>query len=201
MGSMRDKAAQPVKDVTKALLQAYSHPVQYRIVRVLVERDRASGKELATAVGKPRSTVGDQLRELQAVGVIECVAEETRRGTIERFYRLSPAAYWVRDEEMSQAGAAEKRMIGLRVLQSAVADASAALSANTLDRRDEWCMSSMRLTVDVEGWKQLAEIHRRALEEVGKVLDESDERRAKADGDEPLRVLCALMLLELPQED
>jgi DNA-binding transcriptional ArsR family regulator len=196
---MRDETAQTTKDVTKALLQAYSHPVRYRIVRTLVERDSASGKEIAAAVGKPRSTVGDQLRELQAAGVIECVAEESRRGTIERFYRLAPAAHWVHDEEMSQAGAAEKRMIGLRVLQSAAADASAALAANTLDRRDEWCMSSMRLTVDVEGWKELAEIHRQALAEVARVLDASDERRAAGTSGESLLALCAFMLVELPE--
>jgi DNA-binding transcriptional ArsR family regulator len=187
--------------VSRALVQAYGHPVGYAILRVLVERGTASGKEIAAAVPKPRSTVGDQLRRLQADGLIECVREESRRGTTERFYRITPFACWVDDEEMSHASTAERRRIGLRVLQSAVGDASTALAANTLDRRDNWCLSSMRLAVDAQGWKELADIQRRALEEVERALDESDERLMAGAGGERLLALCSVMLLELPEVD
>lgn len=186
--------------VSRPVLHAYGHPVAYAIVRVLVERGTASGKQIATAISKPRSTVGDQLRKLQTAGLIECVGEESRRGTIERYYRLTPSAFWVDDEEIKQAGTSERRKLGLRVLQSVVADASAALTANTLDRRDDWCLSSMRLAVDAEAWKDLADIHRRALAEVAKVLDESDERLA-AGGGERLLALCSMVLVELPERD
>jgi DNA-binding transcriptional ArsR family regulator len=183
--------------VNKALVESIGHPLGYAILRVLGERGRASGKELAAAVSKPRSTIGDQLRRLQAGGLIESVAEVTRRGTVERFYRATPSARWVEDAEMGGLSAEEKQRLGLRTVQSVVADASAALSANMLDRRDDWCLGSLRATVDARGWEELSEIHRRALEEVERVRRESAERMAGTDG-EALRAFSALMLLELP---
>lgn len=183
--------------MNKALVQTLSHPVGYAILGVLAERGTASGKEIAAAVSKPRSTVGDQLRKLQADGLIESVAEETRRGTVERFYRTAPSAHWLDDAEMAGASAEEKRRMGLRAIQSIVADASAALSTNTLDRRDDWCLASTRLPVDARGWQELAEIHRRTLEEVERVRRQSAARLA-GEGGEALRALSALILLELP---
>jgi DNA-binding transcriptional ArsR family regulator len=187
--------------VKRPVVQAYGHPVGYAILRVLIERGTASGKEIAAVVPKARSSVGDQLRRLQADGLIECVKEESRRGTIERFYRITPLACWADDAEISHASTFERRRMGLRVLQSVVGDTSAALAANTLDRRDNWCLSSMRVGVDAEGWKELADIHRRALKEVERVLDESDERLMAGTSGERLLALCSMMLLELPNGD
>ena len=184
--------------VNEALVLASGHPVGYAILRVLGERGKASGKQIAAALSKPRSTVGDQLRTLQVAGLIESVAEEAKRGTVERFYKLAPSALWVEDAEMSEIGAGEKRRIALRIVQSAITDAATALSANRLDHRDDWCLSSTRVTVDGRGWQELADIHRRALEEVERVRRDSAERLTTEAGEEPLRAFSALMLLELP---
>ncbi len=188
------------KGVNRALARTLVHPVAYEILRLLSERDRASGKELAEALSKPRSTVGDQLRRLQADDLIESVAEETRRGTVERFYRPAPAARWVDEEEMALIDADERRRIGLRVVRSALVDAMAALSTNTLERRDDWCLSGTRVSVDARGWSELADIYRRTVEEVERVREESAERLAATDA-EPLRALSSLFLLELPSQD
>lgn len=195
---MADAVAATKTKVNRALVRASVHPVAYAISRVLGERGTASGKEIAAALSKPRSTIGDQLRRLELDGLIECVAEERKRGTVERFYRATPAALWLEDEEMSGIGADEKKRMGLRVVQSTVADSATALSANTLDRRDNWCLSSARLIVDECGWQELAEIHRRALEEVERVRTESAARLAAEEGGESVRALSSLMLLELP---
>lgn len=186
--------------VNKALARAGGHPVGFAALRVLAELGTASGKEIAARVSKPRSTVGDQLRRLEEEGLIECVGEETKRGTIERFYRLTPSARWLDDGEMGQLSAVEKRRMGLRTVRSILTDASAALGADTLDHRDDWCLSSLRVIVDCQGWRELAEIHRRAVEEVERVRGESAERLSKETGGAPLRALSSLMLLELPQE-
>jgi DNA-binding transcriptional ArsR family regulator len=193
---MSDETTQTTQKVNKALVRAAGHQVGFAIIRILAERGSASGKELAAALSKPRSTVSEQLRRLEVEGLIECVAEESRRGTVERFYRATPLARWVEDDEMGQLRSAEKRRLALRAIQSVVADASSALSTNTLDRRDDWCLASLRVTVDEQGWKELAEIHRQALEAVVKVRDESAERLAQ--NGEPLRALASLILLELP---
>lgn len=183
---------------TDAHVAAASHPLTFSITRFLAEQGRASGKEIAAALSKPRSTVGDHLRRLEVDGLIESVAEETRRGTVERFYRLTPEAYWIDDGETSSLGPAEKRRLGLGIIRAAVADASAALAANTLDRRSDYCLGSTRVLVDARGWKELAAIHRRALEEVERVRGECESRREAEPEVETMRTLSSVMLLELP---
>jgi len=195
---MKKGSSPPRTGVNEALVQAAVHPVDRAIVQVLAERGSASGKGIAAEISKPRSTVGDRLRMLEADGLIESVAEDAKRGTVERFYRLTASAHWLEDEEVGRIGAREKRRIGLRTLQSVVADASAALAANTLDRRDDWCLGAIRVTVDASGWEELVTIHQRALREVERVRRESAER-LKESGEESLRTFSSVMLLELPE--
>jgi DNA-binding transcriptional ArsR family regulator len=183
----------------RALVKALIHPLSFEILGVLAERNMASGKEIARLLSKPRSTVGDQLRRLEAHGLIETAAEDSTRGTVERFYRGAPAATWVSDEDVALLGAEEKRQMGLRVVRSAVVDASAALSGNTLDQRNDWCLSSTRLSVDEEGWRELAELHKRTMEEVERVRRQSRERMASQRATKAVRALSSIMLVELPQ--
>jgi DNA-binding transcriptional ArsR family regulator len=197
---MTDGTTTPAAKVNAALVRATAHPVGYAILRVLGEHDTASCKEIAAALSKPRSTVGDHLRRFEADGLIECVGEETRRGTVERFYRGTHLSDWTDNEEMGQVSAEDRRRIGLRFVQSVVADASSALSANTLGDRADWCLGSLRMVVDEPGWRELVEIHERALEEVVRVRGESAERLTAEEG-EPFRAFSSVMLLELPKLD
>jgi DNA-binding transcriptional ArsR family regulator len=197
---MSDETDRRTGKVNRAMVHASGHPVEFAILRLIWERGSASGPEIAAAVAKPRSTVGDHLRKLQAGGLIECVGEEPKRGTVERVYRATALARGLNDDEIGQVGAAERRRMCLRVVQSVVVDASAALRTNTLDRRDDWCLSSMRVTVDARGWTELAEINRRALEEMEKVLDASDERLEAEPDAERILALGSVILLELPEQ-
>jgi DNA-binding transcriptional ArsR family regulator len=192
---MRDDTTQTKADLSRPLVETIVHPVGYAILRALTER-AASAKELAKALSQPRSTVGDQLRKLQAHGLIEAVGQEARRGTVERFYRLAPAARWLDDAETGRLGANEKERVVRRVVREAIADVSGALATDVLDRRDDWCVGSSRVAVDARGWEELAGIHQRAVEEVERVRMESAERLANGDG-RPLRALSWVMLLEL----
>ncbi|HWP33480.1 MAG TPA: hypothetical protein VNL97_07000 [Solirubrobacterales bacterium] len=194
---MADEAA-TAATVNKAVVRSVSHPVAFAIMRIFCEREIASGREIAALVSKPRSSVGDQLRILEAEGLIECVAEEAKRGTVERFYRATPAARWVDDEEMAHVSPEERRRMAVEIIRSAVTDASAALAANTLAHRANHCLSSMRVAVDEQGWRELSDVHRHTIEEVERVRDESAERLAGGMSGESLRALSSVMLLELP---
>jgi DNA-binding transcriptional ArsR family regulator len=182
----------------EALAQSILHPVKHAIIRVLTERGTASGREIAADISKPRSTVGDHLRKLLADGLIESAREEAKRGTAERFYRIPLSARWVEDDELAGMDAEERRRVALRVVRSAVIDASAAISTNTLDHRNDWCLSSTRVIVDADGWKELRDIHQRAIKEVERVRLESAERLGLGAGEKTQRVFSSLMMLELP---
>jgi len=192
---MSDEASEAVDGLDKALVDTVGHEVGYAIFRVLTERP-ASATELAALLSQPRSTVGDQLRKLIASGLVECTGEETRRGTTERFYRAA-SSRWLDDDVTAKLDPRQKRRTALRVAREAAVDMSLALQGDLLDQRDDWCVGSSRITVDSQGWGELAEIHRHALEEVERVRDESADRLDRED-DEPLRAISWVMLLELP---
>lgn len=182
----------------RALVDTVDHRVRYSIFRVLTERP-ASATELADLLSQPRSTVGDHLRRLIADGLVESVGEEARRGTAERFYRTTPRARWLDDEATGQLDRRERRRTALRVAREAATDMFSALQSDLLDHRDDWCVGSSRIVVDSRGWKELADIHRHALEEVERIREESAVR-LQDETDERLRAVSWVMLLELPAD-
>jgi hypothetical protein len=193
---MSDEGSEAVAGPDEALVNTVGHRVGYAIFRALTERP-ASARELAALLSQPRSTVGDQLRKLIASGLIESAGEEARRGTTERFYRVAPGSRWLDDEVTGKLDPRQKRRTALRVAREAAADTSLALRSDRLDHRNDWCVGSSRIVVDPRGWKELAEIHRHALEEVERVREESADRLDdEAEGQ--LRAISWLMLLELP---
>lgn len=195
-GDMYDETSEAVADADKALVDTVGHRVGYAIFRVLTERP-ASATELAALLSQPRSTVGDQLRKLIASGLVESVGEEARRGTTERFYRVARGSRWLDDEVTGKLDPRQKRRTALRVVRHAAADTSLALQSDRLDDRNDWCVGSSRIVVDSQGWKELAKIHRRTLEEVERVRDES-AGRLNDEADEPVRAISWVMLLEMP---
>lgn len=193
---MSDDLSDVVADLDKALVDTVGHRVGYAIFRVLTERP-ASATELAALLSQPRSTVGDQLRKLIASGLVESAGEETRRGTAERFYRAA-SSRWLDDDVTGKLDPRQKRRTALRVAREAAVDIALALESDLLDQRNDWCVGSSRVAVDSQGWSELAEIHRRALEEVERVRDESADR-LNSDSDEPVRAISWVMLLEMPE--
>jgi DNA-binding transcriptional ArsR family regulator len=190
------EASEAVDGSEKALVDTVGHRVGYAIYRALTERP-ASATELAARLSQPRSTVGDQLRKLIANGLVESAGEEARRGTTERFYRIAPNSRWLDDDVTGKLDPGQKRRTAIRVAREAATDTSLALQSDRLDLRDDWCVGSSRIAVDPQGWGELAEIHRRTLEEVERVREESAERLGDG-AEERLRAISWVMLLEMP---
>lgn len=193
---MSDEASEAVDGLDKALVETVGHRVGYAIYRVLTERP-ASARELADVLSQPRSTVGDQLRKLIAAGLVESAGEKVKRGTTERFYRAAAGSRWLDDDVTGKLDPRQKRQTALSVAREAMTDASLALRSDRLDQRNDWCVASSRIAVDSQGWKELAEIHRRVLEEVERVREESADR-LDGGAEEPLRAISWVMLLEMP---
>lgn len=194
---MSDEASEVGACPDEALVDTVGHRVGYAIYRALTERP-ASARELAIRLSQPRSTVGDQLRKLIASGLVESAGEEARRGTTERFYRVAPSSRWLDDDATGKLDPRQKRQTALRVVREAAADTSLALQGDRLDHRDDWCLASSRIVLDPQGWRELGEIHRNAVEEVERVREESAGRLAGG-GEEQLRAISWVMLLELPE--
>jgi DNA-binding transcriptional ArsR family regulator len=193
---MSDEASQDRVSMDKALVATIEHPVAHGILRVLTERP-ASGRELAAVLSQPQSTVGDQLRKLVARGLVEDAGEEKRRGTVERFYRAGPASRWLDDDATEKLSPRQKRRAALRVVKEALADISTALAGEGPDRRSDWVVASSRIAVDPRGWKELSNIHQKAVKDVERVREESAARLA-GKNEKALRAISWVVLLELP---
>jgi len=73
-------------------LSALAHPVRLEIL-TMAESRPLSASEAAVALGEPLGTVAYHVRVLHTAGLIELVAEERRRGSVESFYRTASSGW------------------------------------------------------------------------------------------------------------
>jgi DNA-binding transcriptional ArsR family regulator len=73
-------------------LSALAHPIRLEVL-TMAEEESISASEAAVALGEPLGTVAYHFRVLHTAGLIELVAEERRRGSIESFYQTTSAGW------------------------------------------------------------------------------------------------------------
>jgi DNA-binding transcriptional ArsR family regulator len=73
-------------------LSALAHPIRLEVL-TMAEEDSISASEAAVALGEPLGTVAYHFRVLHTAGLIELVAEERRRGSIESFYQTTSSGW------------------------------------------------------------------------------------------------------------
>src|ERR671931_240077 len=73
-------------------LSALAHPIRLEVL-TMAEADSISASEAAVALGEPLGTVAYHFRVLHTAGLIELVAEERRRGSVESFYRTTSSGW------------------------------------------------------------------------------------------------------------
>jgi DNA-binding transcriptional ArsR family regulator len=83
-------------------VKAISHPARTTILGLLHER-AATVTELATALGRPKSTVAHHVKVLQDAGLVRVVATRRVRAIEERFYGRTARMFYV-GVERSAAG-------------------------------------------------------------------------------------------------
>jgi DNA-binding transcriptional ArsR family regulator len=71
---------------------ALAHPVRLEIL-MKAESEPVSASAMAVALGEPLGTVAYHFRVLHTAGLIELVAEERRRGSIESFYETTSSGW------------------------------------------------------------------------------------------------------------
>jgi DNA-binding transcriptional ArsR family regulator len=185
------------KSVDETLVKVVAHPLRVQALSVLTERP-ASPKELAAELDAPVGNVSYHVRELEAVGLIELVDEQKRRGAVEHFYRAITRPMLSADE-WQKLSLEDRQRFSAWIIQLLLADATQALAAGTFDARSDRYLSRTPLLVDVEGWRELVEIHATALKATLEVQAASVERLTRADGEEEgIPTIAALTFFEMP---
>jgi DNA-binding transcriptional ArsR family regulator len=131
---------------------------------------------LAARLQKPLGHVSYHVRELQKAGAIELVDERKVRGAVEHFYR-GVARLTILEDEWAALDPDARAEISSRVLQNIFGEAYAALHTGTLDSRMDRHLTWRSVSLDEEGWQELADLLLGALFKIEEIEGRSMERR------------------------
>jgi DNA-binding transcriptional ArsR family regulator len=184
----------PTMETTLAAIVA--HPTRARCFSILAERT-ASPVEIAQQIGKDVGHVGYHVRKLQQLDLIELVDERPVRGAVEHFYRAIERPY-VTAEEFEAQSIPEREVFTRHTLQLHVTDIAQAIDEHTFDARSNRALLRTPMTVDEDGFQELADLHVEMYERTLDIQARSDERRTGSE-DSGIRTVSTTMFFEAPE--
>jgi hypothetical protein len=190
------KAGSTEPTAEEAIAKVFSHPVRVKAWD-LFHKGARSPNEIARELGEPVGNVAYHVRKLEKFNCIELVETRQVRGATEHFYRAIARAISDADEWESLSPA-ERRPISRHVVQLIVGDAVTADQAQTFDSRPDRHLSRTPMTLDEQGWKEMAALCEEFMDRAFALQSESTERAAKSGGGEQISVVASLLFHEMP---
>jgi DNA-binding transcriptional ArsR family regulator len=173
-----------------------AHPTRARCFSILAERT-ASPVEIAQEIGKDVGHVGYHVRKLQQLDLIELVDERPVRGAVEHFYRAIERPV-VREEGFANQTQDAREVFTRHTLQLHVTDIARAMDEHTFDSRANRALIRLPMSVDEDGFKEVADLHVEMYERTLDIQARSDERRADSK-DEGIPGVSTTMFFETPE--
>lgn len=191
-----------VKQITEIddprLVKALAHPLRISILRVLQGR-LASPSEIASEIGAPLGNVSYHVRVLERAGLLKLERTRQRRGAIEHYYRAL-GGIRITDKAWSEVPEIIKNAMLGATLDQSVRYVSAAVSTGGFDRSDAH-VSRRPMTLDAQGFADLAAAVRALMDRAGEIETESQRRLSASDDQEQaLNAGLVMMLFEAPPE-
>lgn len=174
-----------------SLAKALAHPLRTRILGALENRT-ASPSELATELGAPLGVVSYHVRRLAALRFVKLVKRVPRRGAVEHYYTAIAGPTFSNEAWSSTPSIVKEATIGA-ALQEVGARASAAAANGGFEQPDSHLTRSP-VTVDAEGWSELARELDGVFERVKQIESASRRRLERADHDGEQQATVVLML-------
>jgi DNA-binding transcriptional ArsR family regulator len=180
------------QDITDpSVAKALAHPLRTRILAALENRT-ASPTELAAELDAPLGVVSYHVRRLHALHFLKLVKRVPRRGAVEHYY-TTIAGPTIRNE----AWVSTPTIVKQATLSAALAElggrASVAAAAGGFDEAGSH-LSRSPVTVDAQGWEQLAGELEALLPRIRAIEAESQKRLVRADHEDERRATVGLML-------
>lgn len=185
------------KQIDRALVKVFAHPVKVRALTLLSERS-ASPKEIAEQLDLPIGQVSYHVRSLEELGMIELIGTRQVRGAVEHFYR-SIRRPSLNDAEWAELSLEDREAISFWIKQQEMIDAAQAFSAGTFDRRTDRHLSRVPLVLDEDGWRELTELMADGLEAILEIQARSSERLAERGGEDGFPVAASMSCFEMPE--
>lgn len=180
------------------LAKALAHPLRLEILRHLGDRT-ASPSEIASEIGAPLTNVSYHVRKLRALGLIKLVRKTPKRGVVEHYYSAKPRRQ-VSDEAWDGTPDIVKDALLAHSTERALSELVRSSQSGGFKRKEaHWSMHQMKL--DERGWKEVAEVLHKALEDVER-LEEKAIARMKADsGSESVAATSMIFLFETAEAE
>jgi DNA-binding transcriptional ArsR family regulator len=174
-----------------------AHPLRVQILSVLEQRV-ASPRELSDELDAPLGNVSYHVRTLSSLGLIKLVKKTPRRGAIEHYYEARGRAV-VTDKAWAEVPDIVKRALLGATLTSVSEEVNAAAASGGFEREDIHLTTS-RVVVDEQGWRDLAKLLGDTWKAIEKVQRDAGKRLRDAD-DEGINAGIVAMLFERAGSD
>jgi DNA-binding transcriptional ArsR family regulator len=178
------------------LVRALSHPIRVNILEALQGRT-ASPSELAKEMDESLGVVSYHTNTLVECGCLELVNTKPRRGALEHFFSVTPRSF-IGHQDWRRAPRSLRGGITSAAFQTFIDKASEAIEAGTIDSRDDTTLSWMPMTVDADGWREVAEIMEETRKRLGAVHSRSSKRLA---GKEGIPIIVGLAAFEASRRE
>lgn len=180
--------------IDERLLKALSHPTRQQILDFLVEGPSSPVRMQRRMENVSLNLVSHHIKVLKDLGCIELVETKKKRGATEHIYRVTRRNLFSA-EEWQRIDPAKRPPLTTNILRMISEDSNRAFAENKFDELDDNHLSRTVLDLDQEGWSEVVETLRGALDEILEANAKSAER-AQRSGEElkPSRV----MIMQFP---
>ncbi|MEA2211465.1 MAG: hypothetical protein QOF83_1413 [Solirubrobacteraceae bacterium] len=164
----------PFHDITDpTVAKALAHPLRARLLSALEDRT-ASPSGLAAELDVPLGVLSYHIRRLTALGFLKLVRRVPRRGAVEHYYTATIRPPVTDEAWGATPGIVKQASItgALRQLGIQVSAAAAAGGFNTEEAR----ISQATVTLDEQGWRELASELAALAQRVEEIDDQSRQR-------------------------
>jgi DNA-binding transcriptional ArsR family regulator len=166
----------PYADVTDPrVVKALAHPLRVQILIALEDRV-ASPNELTQQLGADLGSVSYHVRRLAHLGFLKQVKQVPRRGAVEHYY-TAIAGPVITDAAWANVPTIVKRAMVGATLENLGRQITAAAGTGGFDIADSH-LSRTAVTVDEQGWHELAHELEAMIERVTEIQRESADRLA-----------------------
>ncbi len=176
------------------LLKALSHPTRQLILEILTRGPSSPVRITRQMEDVSLNLVSHHMKVLRELGCIELVDTKKKRGATEHVYRATQV-HMFSAEEWAAVERSQRPPITTNILRLISEDTSRALAEGKMDEVTDNHVSRSLLELDQEGWGEVVEALRQALDAILEA-NVNSAQRAQESGEElqPSRV----MIMQFP---
>lgn len=182
------------KTPQEVLVKALNHPIRVKALTILTERT-ASPKEISEEIEATLTNVSYHVRVLEELGLIEIMEEEAVRGSVAHYYKAVERPL-IDNPDWERLDPSVRSAFSGYVIETLMSDAARSLAAGIFDRRQDRHLSRTPLLLDERGWRRIAQIQSKALDDI---LKEQAASAARMNGsrEEGIHVVAGMTCFEV----